>query len=179
MKKIHYFFMTAAFAFAMVACGSNTDTKDQDNSNEPTTEESVAEEPVVEEPAPAEPEVYDHWDWSVTLPAEGWDVFNGYSDMGISKPGEKIHFNIKDWKDTSIEKCVPNLGCLEENRQEDVTVGGINWTVYSNAGDYNLMFITFDPTRNMVVRIGVEDVEDLQDARLMTVLEGFAIKPVE
>ncbi len=171
MKKIYHLAMAAVVMFAMAACdNTTTNNNNQQNQNEP-----VVEKPVVEEPAA--PETYDHYEWTMTLPVKGWEVSNAYSDMGIDTEG--VHFNVKDWKDTSIERCAPNGGCLEENRQEDIVTGDYTWTVYTKAGDYGVACYTFDPSRKMVVRVGAENIEDPKDARLLAVLNGFAVKPVE
>ena len=100
---------------------------------------------------------------------------NAYSEMAVEKEGEDVVFNVKDWTKTTIEKCTAN-GCLEENRQEDIVTGDYTWVVYTKAGKYDVACYTFDPDREMVVRIGAEKTDDPKDARLMAVLEGFAFK---
>lgn len=170
MKKFSHFAVAAVVMFAMAACG-NANTNQQEVNN--------GEEPVVENPEPVaqEPTTYEHYEWQMTLPAEGWEVSNAYSDMGIDK--DNLHFNVKDWKDTTIERCAPNGGCLEENRQEDIVTGDYTWVVYTKTNSYDVACYTFDPIHNMVVRVGVETLEDPKDPRLMTVLEGFAVIPAE
>ncbi len=171
MKKLFYLGIAAAFAFATTACNSNNTTNEQEAEaqNEPAVEETVVEEP-------AAPETFDHYEWTMTLPTDVWEVNVAYSDMGINKIGESIHFNIKDWKDTSIEKCAPNGDCLEENRQEDIVTGEYTWTVYTKAGNYGVACYTYDPTNKMVVRVGAEGIDDPKSADLMAILEGFAVK---
>ena len=163
--------MAAMMIFA--ACGNNnTKTNNQQAQNEP-----VVEEPVVEEPAVPEFETYDHYEWQMTLPTAGWKVDNAYSEMGIDCLDEPAHLNVKDWKNTSLEKCIPNGGCLEENRQADVTFGDITWRVYTKTSWYGVACYTFNAElNNMVVRVGIESIEDPADPRLMTVLEGFSFK---
>lgn len=178
MKKI--FLISAAAAMLFAACGNNNQNNNQQSQNEPVVEEPIMEEPVVEEPAAPEFETYDHYEWQMTLPVKGWEVDNAYSEMGINCLDEKAHLNVKDWKNTSLEKCIPNGGCLEKNRQADIVIGDITWKVYTKTSWYGVACYTFNPDfNNMVVRVGIEGIEDPADPRLMKVLEGFAFKPVE
>ena len=170
MKKA--FFIAAAAAMLFASCGNNnTKTNNQQTQNEPVVEEPAVEEPAVEEPAAPETTTWDHYDWSMTLPNDGWKVSNAYSEMGIEELSDWSSFNVKDWTKTTIEKCTASNPA--ENRLEDITVGDYTWTVFSNVGRYKVACYTFDPEREMVVRIGSENIEDLSDPRFVKVLEGF------
>ena len=164
MKKA--FMIAAAAAMLFAACGNNNTNKEQQAQNEPAVEETV-----VEEPAAPEMQNWDHYDWHMNLPVEGWKVSNAYSEMGIEDTSDWSSFNVKDWTKTTIEKCTSNNP--SENRLEDITVGDYTWTVFSNVGKYKVACYTFDPEREMVVRVGSENIEDLTDPRFVQVLEGF------
>jgi len=163
-----------------VSCGNNNTKNEQEAQNEPAVEQTVAEEAPAQEEAAPEPITYDHYEWTMTLPEEGWKVDNAYSEMGLERVGEYVYFLVKDWKNTSLEKCTKNGGCLEENRQEDIVTGDITWNVYTNANKNKVACYTFVPEHNnMVVCVSSEEIEDPKDARLMAVLQGFAVKHLE
>lgn len=174
MKKLYHFAIAAMVLFAMAACGNNNANQaEEKNSGDTLTKQAVSETEVPEAPQTI---TYDHYDWTLTLPNEGWKVDNAYSEMVIEKENEEVAFNVKDWTKTTIEKCAPNGGCLEENRQEDIVTGEYTWTVYTKTKLYGVACYTYDASREMVVRVGAENIEDPKDPRLMTVLKSFAFK---
>ena len=170
MKKA--FMIAAAAAMLFAACGNNnTKTDNQQAQNEP-----VVEEPVVEEPAAPETTTWDHYEWTLTMPNEGWKVSNAYSEMGVETADDYKYFQVKDYTKTTIEACTKDYPA--ENRLEDIVTGENTWTVYSNAGKYKLACYTYDPSREMVLRVATKDIDDPKDSRLMTILEGFNFKHV-
>ena len=155
------------------ACGNNnTKTTDQQNQNEPAVEETV-----VEEPAAPETTTWDHYEWELTMPNEGWKVSNAYSEMGVETKDDYKYFQVKDYTKTTVEACTKDYPA--ESHLEDIVTGNNTWTVIANAGKYKIACYTYDPNREMVVRVATEDIDDPTDARLMTVLEGFNFKVVE
>ena len=103
MKKI--FLIAAAAAMLFAACGNNnTKTNEPQAQNEP-----VVEEPVVEEPAAPETTNWDHYDWHLNLPSEGWKVSNAYSEMGIEYLEDWSDFNIKDWTEEDYDQLTFNV----------------------------------------------------------------------
>ena len=171
MKKA--FFIAAAAAMLFAACGNNsTKTNNQQAQNEP-----VVEEPVVEEPAAPETTLLDHYEWTMTMPNDGWKVSNAYSDMGIDYLEDWSHFNIKDWQEDNYEEFLTKYPAGDY--LEDIVTGDYTWKVIPNIGNYKLSFFTYDPNRKMAVRVGSEDIDDPNEERVMTVLKGFAFKPVE
>ncbi|MCR5013239.1 MAG: hypothetical protein K6A28_00525 [Bacteroidales bacterium] len=174
MKKTLLVATAAALLFA--SCGNNN-TKKEQAQNEPVATETVVEEAPVEE-APAVT-TWDHYDWELTIPDEGWKVDNAYSEIGLEKLEEYIYFNVKDWTKTTVEKVAKAQGCLEENRLEDIVTGENTWTVYSKTEDFDVAAITIDPATERVVRVGVSGLTDPKDPTFMTVLEGFNFKHFE
>ena len=173
MKKAFFFAATAALLF--VACGNNN-TK----TNEPVAQnEPVAEEPVVEEPAAPETTLWDHYEWTLTMPNDGWKVSNAYSDMGIDYLEDWSHFNIKSWDEEDFEQFLTKYPPAV--RLDDIVTGDYTWVVANTDKDtrFKLSFFTYSPERKMAVRVGSEDIDDPTDERILTILKGFAFKPVE
>ena len=171
MKKA--LFIAAAAAMLFAACGNNsTKTNEPQAQNEP-----VVEEPVVEEPAAPETTTWDHYEWTMTMPNDGWKVSNAYSDMGIDYLEDWSHFNLKDWDcedfDEYVKKQSPEI-CLD-----DIVTDNYTWKVFTGLHGYKLFLVTYSPERKMAFRVGSEDIDDPTDERLLTVLNGFAFKPVE
>ena len=167
MKKALFFAAAAALLFA--ACGNNntnTKTNNQQAQNEP-----VVEEPVVEEPAAPEMQNWDHYDWHMNLPAEGWKVSNAYSEMGIEYLEDYSDFNVKDWTEEDFDKFLTKYPAGDY--LEDIVTGDYTWKVIPNIGKYKLSFFTYNPDRKMAVRVGSEDIDDPTDERVLTVLRGF------
>lgn len=173
MKKA--FFMAAAAALLFAACGnSNAKTNNQQTQNEP-----VVEETVVEEPTEPETTTWDHYEWTMTIPNEGWKVSNAYSDMGIDYLEDWSHFNIKSWDEEDFEQFLTKYPAAD--RLDNIVTGDYTWTVVNTDKNtsYKLSFYTYDPNRKIAVRVGSEDIADPTDERVLTVLKGFAFKPVE
>ena len=63
----------------------------------------------------------------------------------------------------------------------NLVTGDYTWTVVNTDKNtsYKLSFYTYDPNRKIAVRVGSEDIADPTDERVLTVLKGFAFKPVE
>ena len=155
------------------ACGNNnTKTTDQQNQNEPAVEETV-----VEEPAAPETTTWDHYEWTMTMPNDGWKVSNAYSDMGIDYLEDWSEFNIKSWDCEDYEEFLKKYPASDY--LDDVVTGDYTWKVVPNIGSFKLSFFTYDPNRKMAARVGSEDIADPTDERVLTVLKGFAFKPVE
>ena len=171
MKKAIMIAAAAAILFA--ACGNNnTKTDNQQAQNEPAVEETVVEESEVEANT-----VWDHYTWTMTMPNDGWKVDNAYSDMGIDYLEDWSHFNIKDWDCEDFDKFLTKYPA--EDYLEDIVTGDYTWKVFPNIGSYKLSFFTYDPNRKLAVRVGSEDIDDPTEERVLTVLNGFAFKPVE
>lgn len=178
MKKALFFAAAAALLF--VACGNNnTKTNEPVAQNEPVAEEPVVEEPVVEEPAAPETTLWDHYEWTLTMPNDGWKVSNAYSDMGIEYLEDWSDFNIKDWQEDNYEEFLTKYPPAV--RLDDIVTGDYTWVVANTDKDtrFKLSFFTYSPERKMAVRVGSEDIDDPTDERVLTVLKGFAFKPVE
>lgn len=170
MKKA--FFIAAAAAMLFTACGNNnTKTDKQQAQNEPVVEETVIEEPVVEEPSAPEMQNWDHYDWHMSLPAEGWKVSNAYSEMGIEYLEDWSDFNIKDWTEENYDQFLTKYPA--ENYLDDIVTGDYTWKAIPNIGKYKLSFFTYNPSRKLAVRVGSEDIDDPKDERVLTVLRGF------
>lgn len=174
MKKTLLVATAAALLFA--SCGNNN-TKKEQAQNEPVATETVVEEAPVEE-APAVT-TWDHYDWELTIPDEGWVVDNAYSEIALEKEGENIYFNVKDMTNTTIADVAKGHGCLEENRLEDIVTGDNTWTVYAKSKKFDVVALTFDEAAKRVVRVGVSGLTDPKDPTFMTVLEGFNFKHFE
>lgn len=178
MKKA--FFIAAAAAMLFAACGNNnTKANNQQAQNEPAVEETVTEEPVAEEPTAPETTTWDHYEWTMTIPNEGWKVSNAYSDMGIDYLEDWSHFNIKSWEEDDFEAFLTKYP--PEVRLDNIVTGDYTWIVANTDKNtsYKLSFYTYDPNRKLAVRVGSEDIADPKDERVLTVLNGFAFKPVE
>lgn len=174
MKKA--FFIAAAAAMLFASCGNNnTKTDNKQAQNEPAVEEAVTEEPVAAEPAAPETTTWDHYEWTLTMPNEGWKVSNAYSEMGVETKADYKYFQVKDYTKTTVEECTKNYPA--ESHLEDIVTGDYTWTVISNAGKYKLACYSYDPSREMVIRVATEDIDDPKDERLMTILKGFSFKP--
>ena len=164
--------IAAAAAMLFAACGNNTKADNKTTQNEP-----VVEETVVEEPAAPETTTWDHYEWTLTIPNEGWKVSNAYSDMGIDYLEDWSHFNIKDWDCEDFDQFLTKYPPAD--RLENVVTGDYTWIVTTKAPGFKLSFFNYDPNRKLAVRVGSEDIEDPTDERVLTVLKGFAFKPVE
>lgn len=165
MKKA--LFIAAAAAMLFAACGNNnTKTNTQQAQNEP-----AVEEPIVEEPAAPETTNWDHYDWHMNLPTEGWKVSNAYSEMGIEYLEDWSDFNIKDWTEEDYDQFLTKYPAGDY--LEDIVIGDYTWKVIPNIGKYKLSFFTYNPDRKLAVRVGSEDIDDPTDERVQTVLRGF------
>ena len=157
------------------ACGNNnTKANNQQAQNEPAIEETV-----VEEPDAPETTTWDHYEWTMTIPNDGWKVSNAYSDMGIDYLADWSHFNIKSWDEDDFEAFLTKYPPAD--RLDDIITGDYTWVVANTDKDtrFKLSFFTYSPERKMAVRVGSEDIADPTDERVLTVLKGFAFKPVE
>lgn len=168
MKKILLITVAATMLFS--ACGNNNTKKEQKQ------EEPVAQEAVVEEPAAPETTTWDHYDWLLVMPSEGWKVQNAYSDMGLEKLGEYKYIDLKDWSETTLEKCFEAQGCRAENKLDDVVVGDYTWNVFSKTDKYDLAAYTINAADGRVIRVGTNSYESVNDPDFMTVLQGFSFK---
>ena len=180
MKKTLLFAAIAAMLFT--ACGNNntkTNTNNQQAQNEPVVEETVAEEAVAEEPAAPETTTWDHYEWTMTIPNDGWKVSNAYSDMGIDYLEDWSHFNIKSWEEDNFEEFLTKYP--QADRFDNIVTDNYTWIAVNTDKNtsYKVSFYTYDPNRKMAVRVGSEDIADPTDERVLTVLKGFAFKPVE
>jgi hypothetical protein len=165
MKKA--FMIAAAAAMLFTACGNNnTKTDNQQAQNEPAVEETVVEEPAVEETT-----LWDHYDWHLNLPNEGWKVSNAYSEMGIEYVEDWSDFNIKDWTEEDYDQFLTKYPAGDY--LEDIVTGDYTWKVIPNVGKYKLSFFTYNPDRKLAVRVGSEDIDDPNDERVQTILRGF------
>lgn len=157
------------------ACGSNnTKANNQQAQNEPAIEETV-----VEEPDAPETTTWDHYEWTMTIPNDGWKVSNAYSDMGIDYLADWSHFNIKSWDEDDFEQFLTKYP--QADHLDNIVTGDYTWTVVNTDKNtsFKLSFYTYDPNRKIAVRVGSEDIADPTDERVLTVLRGFAFKPVE
>ena len=164
--------IAAAAAMLFAACGNNNQNNNQQTQNEP-----VVEEPVVEEPAAPENTTWDHYEWTVTMPNNGWKVDNAYSDMGIDYLEDWSHFNLKDWDCEDFEEFLKKQPA--ENAQDDIITDNYTWKVFKDLKGYKLFIVTYSPERKMAFRVGSDHITDPADERVLTVLNGFAFKPVE
>ncbi len=127
-----------------------------------------------------ETETHNHWEWEVTMPVDGWRVSNALSSMGVYKNGTNIEFDVKDWKDSSIEASVKYAEMKKKNRKKDIVIDGQTWVVYTQGTKwekFDITAYTFDPSRKMVVRIGAKGVTDPNDPDFLLVLKGLRIVP--
>lgn len=116
----------------------------------------------------------------MTMPVEGWRVSNALSSMGVYKNGTNIEFDVKDWKDSSIEASVKYAEMKKKNRKKDIVIDGQTWVVYTQGTkweNFSITAYTFDPSRKMVVRIGAKGVTDPNDPDFLLVLKGLRIVP--
>ena len=168
MKKV---FLVLLCAGLFVACGNKNKVVEEQPAVDSVVVEEIVEEPVVEEPAAPETTLWDHYDWHLNLPNEGWKVSNAYSEMGIEYVEDWSDFNIKDWTEEDYDQFLTKYPAGDY--LEDIVTGDYTWKVIPNVGKYKLSFFTYNPDRKLAVRVGSEDIDDPNDERVQTILRGF------